>query len=414
MTPTETHDLVVIGAGPAGMAAAISAKRAGINDVLVLERDEVAGGVLNQCIHDGFGLVLFETSLSGPEFAEELIEDMKKEEIQVLTSAMVINITGDRIIRVNTEDGYRIINARAIIMAMGCRERTRDALGIPGSRPAGIYSAGCAQNLVNLQNLKIGRDILILGSGDIGLIMARRLSIEGMNVLGVHEVMPYCGGLERNLRHCLNDFGIPLHLSSTVVSIHGEDRLEHVVVADVDKNRKPIPGTEQTIKCDTLLLSVGLIPENELSKNAGIDIDPASGGAVVSEQFMTSVPGIFACGNVLHIHDIADYASIEGTQVGEAVAAFILQKLPGKPFFHVEAGEGIRYCIPQKIAHGTPTAELSVRVQLPGTDVKIVAEGLSTGKTFNEYRIEEASPSIELKVQLNGPFNENIRIRSYV
>ncbi|MBE3131346.1 MAG: FAD-dependent oxidoreductase, partial [Acidobacteria bacterium] len=322
MEANETHDVVVIGGGPAGLAAALGARRAGAGKVLLVERDRTLGGILNQCVHDGFGLFLYNETISGPEYAERLIEDVVREPIKVETGTMVLDLGPDRVLRINSRAGYRLVRAGAVVLAMGCRERTREMIEIPGTRPAGVFTAGSAQNLVNLQNLRIGNAAVVLGSGDIGLIMARRLTFEGVAVKGVFEIMPWASGLERNVRQCLLDFGIPLELRSTVVEIRGRDRVASVVVAKVDDALGPVAGTESVIPCDTLLLSVGLIPENELSKRAGVALSPFTGGAVVDQTLMTSVPGIFSCGNVLHIHDVADWASYEGFAAGESAARY--------------------------------------------------------------------------------------------
>ena len=303
----ERRDLVIIGGGPSGLAAAIEARRAGVEDVLLLERDQVLGGILNQCIHDGFGLFLYEETISGPEYAERLIENLVAEGVEFWTGAMVLDLTPERVVKVNTRRGYRAVQAGAVILAMGCRERTREMIEIPGTRPAGVYTAGCAQNLINLQNLKIGAQAVILGSGDIGLIMARRLTLEGIPVKGVFELMPFCNGLERNVRQCLYDFDIPLTLSSTVMEIHGRHRLSGVTVARVDEHLRVIAGTEEHIECDTLLLSVGVIPENELSKKAGVRLSRITGGAEVDETrtldnawaFLKQAHGDASCG----VHD---------------------------------------------------------------------------------------------------------------
>src|SRR5512140_381421 len=320
--PSERCDVAVIGGGPAGLAAALGARRAGAGKVLLVERDRKLGGILNQCVHDGFGLFLYKETISGPEYAERLTEEVLRETIRVETGTMVLDLTPDRVLRVNSRQGYRLVEAGAVVLAMGCRERTREMIEIPGTRPAGIFTAGSAQNLVNIQNLRIGNNAVILGSGDIGLIMARRLVFEGVAVRGVFEILPWANGLERNVRQCLMDLRIPLELGSTVVEIRGRDRVESVVVARVDDRLAAVPGTETVIPCDTLLLSVGLIPENELAKRAGVELSPLTGGAVVDETLMTSVPGIFSCGNVLHIHDVADWASFEGFAAGEQAAHF--------------------------------------------------------------------------------------------
>jgi len=321
---TRTVDLVIVGGGPAGLAAAISARESGVEDILILERDKRVGGILNQCIHNGFGLHTFHEELTGPEYAERFAKRVREANINTLTGTMVISISKDKeIVAMNKEDGIIKIKAKAIVLAMGCRERPRGALNIPGYRPAGIYSAGTAQYFVNIEGKMPGREVVILGSGDIGLIMARRMTLEGAKVKVVAEIMPYSGGLKRNIVQCLDDYGIPLKLSHTVVDIKGKERVEGVTLAQVDEKMKPIPGTEEYIPCDTLLLSVGLIPENELSQGIGVDMSPVTSGPVVNESFETSVPGVFACGNVLHVHDLVDFVSQEATAAGKCAAEYI-------------------------------------------------------------------------------------------
>ncbi|MBN1351672.1 FAD-dependent oxidoreductase [candidate division KSB1 bacterium] len=410
MTAIEKHDVVVIGAGPAGMAAALGAKRAGVDDVLLLERDSVLGGILNQCIHDGFGLFLYEQTISGPEYAENLIDDIIKENVRYQTDAMVLDLTADRIVKVNSRKGYQLIQAGAVILAMGCRERTREMIEIPGARPAGIFTAGCAQNLVNLQNLKIGQHVLILGSGDIGLIMARRLTFEGMHVIGVHELMPFCNGLERNVRQCLLDFDIPLRLSSTVIDVQGRDRLESATVAAVDEQLLPILGTEETIACDTLLLSVGLIPENELSKKAGVCLSRITGGAEVDEYLMTSVDGIFSCGNVLHIHDVADFASFEGFKAGEFAAKYLNINLNGKQRFLTHPGKGIRYCLPQKLHAGVENIELNFRVTRPSRNKRVSVLGKNSGIRYAGKKFPRLLPSELMKIKIKKAVEEELEV----
>ncbi len=410
MNISKKHDIVVIGAGPAGMAAALAAKRAGIDDVLLLEREKVLGGILNQCIHDGFGLFLYKQTITGPEYAENLIEDIINENVRYETEAMVLDLTSDRLLKVNSRQGYRIIQAGAVILAMGCRERTREMIEIPGSRPAGIYSAGCAQNLVNLHNVKIGNEVVILGSGDIGLIMARRLTFEGMRVLGVYELMPFCNGLERNVRQCLMDFDIPLCLSSTVIDVQGHERLESVTIAEVDDNFLPISGTEQTIPCDTLLLSVGLIPENELSKKACVRLAPNTGGAEVDENLMTSASGIFSCGNVLHIHDVADFASYEGFAAGENTARHIQNQMNGQETLRVSVGTGIRYCLPQQIHFGAKNVELSFRVTAPGRNKRVVVTGKKSGTIYAQKKYSRLLPSEMMYIKTELSVEEELEV----
>ena len=320
----ERHELIIIGGGPAGLAAAIAAREAGVSDILILEREQQSGGILNQCIHNGFGLHRFGEELTGPEYAERFVSRAREMNIFCLTGAMVTDIAPDRTLTVSgARCGLRRMRADALILAMGCRERPRGALNIPGFRPAGIYSAGAAQRMINIEGRMPGREVVILGSGDIGLIMARRLTLEGAQVKCVAELMPYSSGLKRNIVQCLDDFGIPLRLSHTVVEVRGKRRVEAVVLARVDENRRPIAGTEEVIPCDTLLLSVGLLPENELSELAGVEIDPSTRGPRVRENFETGVPGVFACGNVLHVHDLVDYVSEEAEAAGRAAAEYL-------------------------------------------------------------------------------------------
>lgn len=342
------YDLVVVGGGPAGMAAALRARDFGIKDIIILERAETLGGILEQCIHTGFGLHYFGEELSGPEYAARFIDLVEEQRIDVKTDTMVTDISDDKIVTaVNKTDGLLKIRAKAIILAMGCRERPRGALAIAGTRGSGIMTAGTAQKYVNMDGYMPGKKIVILGSGDIGLIMARRMTLEGAEVKMVCELMPYSGGLTRNIVQCLDDFGIPLHLSTTVIATHGKERLEGVTIAQVDDTLQPIPGTEKYVECDTLMLSVGLIPENELTKNIGIGMDRITNGAVVNEMRQTDHEGIFACGNVLHVHDLVDYVTIESQIAGEGAAKYILgQTSAHSQYIRVSTGNGVRYTVP--------------------------------------------------------------------
>ena len=358
---------VVVGGGPAGLAAAISVYDAGLKDIIVLEREDRLGGILNQCIHNGFGLHTFDEELTGPEYAQRYIDEAKKRGIECLLECTVIDISHDRVVTaVSPELGLIQIEAGSVILAMGCRERPRGALNIPGTRPAGIYTAGCAQHLVNIEGVLPGREVVILGSGDIGLIMARRLTLEGAHVQVVAELMPYSGGLKRNIVQCLDDFGIPLKLSHTVVRIEGDKRVEGVWIAEVDEHLKPIPGTEEHYTCDTLLLSCGLIPENELSQKAGVALSPVTKGPVVNEQLETDVPGVFACGNVLHVHDLVDYVSEEASAAGRHAAAYVKAGEPEseRKGIPVVPEGGVRYTVPATIDPASMDEKLTVRFRV--------------------------------------------------
>ena len=340
-------DIVIIGGGPAGLAAAIAARKAGIQDILILERDVRLGGILNQCIHNGFGLHTFKEELTGPEYAWKFIEQVKEENIETLCDTMVLSVSPDKCVTaINKELGLFKVQAKAVILAMGCRERSRGALNIAGYRPAGIYSAGTAQYMVNILGQMPGKEIVILGSGDIGLIMARRMTLEGAHVQVVAELMPYSGGLKRNIVQCLDDYGIPLKLSHTVVDIEGRDRVTGVTIAPVDENRKPIMEKAEHYECDTLLLSCGLLPENELSIECGIEINPITNGPKVKDNLETNVEGIFACGNVLHVHDLVDYVSDEAAMAGKAAASYVLNGPVYNRQVNIEVKGGIRYSVP--------------------------------------------------------------------
>ncbi|HIU34702.1 MAG TPA: FAD-dependent oxidoreductase [Candidatus Pullichristensenella excrementigallinarum] len=345
------YDLIVIGGGPAGLAAANAAWEKGLRRILIVERDRELGGILNQCIHNGFGLHRFRAELTGPEYAARFIRMLEKTGVEVALDTMALEVTPEYEVHlVSRAEGYRVVQAKAVILAMGCRERTRGAIAIPGTRPAGVLTAGAAQRYVNLEGYLPGKRVVILGSGDIGLIMARRMTLEGAKVLCCVEVLPYSGGLKRNIAQCLEDYGIPLYLSHTVTQIHGRERVEGVTVAQVDASRRPIPGTERDFACDTLLLSVGLIPENELTRQAGIEIDPRTNGAVVYENMETSIPGIFACGNVAHVHDLVDFVSAESERAGCAAAEFVREGERARgDFLELKAGEGVSYTVPQRV-----------------------------------------------------------------
>ena len=405
-------DLVIVGGGPAGLAAAYSAWQHGLRDILILERDNELGGILNQCIHNGFGLHRFGEQLTGPEYAGRCIELLRSTGVRVELGTMVLDVTPDKKIHcVSREKGYQILEARSIILCMGCRERTRGAIGIPGTRPAGVYTAGAAQRYVNMEGYLVGKRVLILGSGDIGLIMARRMTLEGAHVKMVCELMPYSSGLTRNIVQCLNDFDIPLKLSTTVIDIHGKERLEGVTIAKVDENRRPIPGTEEYVPCDTLMLSVGLIPENELSKNMGIEFDRVTGGPIVDEYRETTHPGVFACGNVLHVHDLVDFVTLESQTAGEGAARYI--KNGGnkeKKYVKTRGINGVRYIVPQKIALGEDEdVKLFFRVGDVHKNAKVVVT--YNGETLISKKRPRLAPgemeNVIIKSDMLKNFDEN-------
>ena len=397
------HDLVVVGGGPAAMAAAVAAYDAGITDVVILDREPQLGGILMQCIHNGFGLHKLGKELTGPEYAAVYEEMVHSRKISVLYETMVTAVSPDKVVTARNRSGILKLQAKAVILAMGCRERSRGALNICGSRPAGVYSAGTAQKLINCMGFQPGNRVVILGSGDIGLIMARRMSLAGAKVEAVCELLPYSGGLTRNIVQCLEDFGIPLYLSTTVVQVHGQKRVEGVTVAQVDENRRPIEETKRFIPCDTLLLSVGLIPENELTRAAGIPMDPVTGGALVDESCQTAIPGIFACGNVLQVHDLVDYVSEEAERAGIGAAGFIRgTKAPasGDVMLTTKPGFGVRYVLPQTIRSREEDVSVFLRVTQPFGRVKFTVS--DAGGVLTTVKRPKAAPGEMEKINLKA------------
>ena len=393
-------EVVIIGGGPAGLAAACKLKQNGIDDILIIEREKRLGGILRQCIHDGFGLTRFSQALSGPEYAQRFIDMANELNIDYVTETTVIALTKEREVTAVSRNALSVYKADAIILAMGCRERTQGALAIPGERPSGVYTAGVAQAYINLKNIMPGRHVIILGSGDIGMIMARRMTLEGAKVDAVFEIQPYPSGLPRNIEQCLNDYGIPLYLSHTVTRIIGRNRLEAVEVSRVDEALRPIAGTEKVYPCDTLILSVGLIPENELSQMAGVRLDPRTKGAYVGEDYQTNVPGIFSAGNVLHVHDLVDFVSLEAERAADSVTAF-LHSNKTAPKIQIESGSGIGYTVPQIIS-GRNDVMLSFRPKKPvrGACVRI----LQDEKCVHEKRYVRLAPA-EME-QINLPVSK--------
>lgn len=408
------YDIVVIGGGPAGLAAAIIAKRNGVTDILIIERDQELGGILQQCIHNGFGLHVFKEELTGPEYAERFIQELLEEKIECAMDTMVLEITPDKEIHaINSIDGFMIIEAKAIILAMGCRERTAGALSIPGTRPAGVFTAGTAQRFINIEGYMVGKSVVILGSGDIGLIMARRITLEGGKVLAVAELLPFSGGLTRNIVQCLEDFKIPLYLSHTVTQIKGKNRVEGVTISRVDEDRRPIPNTEIEFECDTLLLSVGLIPENELSRSAGVDMDLKTGGPIVNESMETSISGIFACGNVVHVHDLVDFVTEESRRAGKGAAEYVKETcmIKGK-YFTTRPEDGTFYIVPHRVCleHLVGDLHLFMRVRKVYKEAKLVIK--LDGKVLREIKKRHLAPGemeniLIKKAELAGiSFNE--------
>lgn len=389
------YDIIVIGGGPAGLAAACAAWEDGCKSICIVERDKELGGILNQCIHNGFGLHYFKEELTGPEYAGRFIEMLQSTGVSVRTDAMVLEVTPEKQVHVvSTEHGYEILEAKAVILAMGCRERTRGAIGIPGTRPAGVFTAGAAQRYLNIEGYMVGKRIVILGSGDIGLIMARRMTLEGAKVLACVEVMPYSGGLTRNIVQCLHDFDIPLYLSHTITDIQGKNRVERVVVQEVGPDRKPVPGTEMIFDCDTVLLSVGLIPENELSRAAGLEMDARTNGPVVFENMETSLPGVFACGNVVHVHDLVDFVTAESQRAGHAAAAHCAGTVPAKePLLPLHCGNGVGYTVPQHVRMAGAEQGVSIffRVRAIYHNAKIVVRD-QAGTQIAAFSREHLAP----------------------
>lgn len=389
-----TYRAVIIGGGSAGLAAAITLKQNGIDDILVLEKDREPGGILQQCIHNGFGLQTFKEQLSGPAYAERFIDQARQLEIPIKLNTMVTHMHADRTIEyMNAEEGCVTIGADAIILAVGCYERNRGAVEIPGERPAGVFTAGQAQRYLNIEGYMVGKKVFILGSGDIGLIMARRMTLEGAKVYGVAELMPYSNGLPRNIQQCLNDFNIPLYLSHTVTHIYGKDRLSRIELSQVDENRKPIPGTQQYFNVDTLLLSVGLIPENHLAEEAGVVLDPKTRGPIVDEDYMTNVEGVFSCGNGLHVHDLVDFVTLQAQRAGQGAADYLKNGLKQNKHVFVKPGDGISYVVPAIVHPGEVKEKKEFFFRTKGLADKAVIRAVSDGKVIRQLNRTKLMPS---------------------
>jgi NADPH-dependent 2,4-dienoyl-CoA reductase/sulfur reductase-like enzyme len=392
---TVNKEVVIIGGGPAGLAAAVELYKKGVRDILIIEREKTLGGILRQCIHDGFGLKRFNMTLSGPEYAQRFIDEIKNLNIQYIVDTTVLSITKNKKITAVSKNGLMTWQAKAVILTMGCRERTRGALGIPGERPAGVFTAGVAQSYINLYNTMVGKDVIILGSGDIGMIMARRMTLEGANVKAMFEIMPYPSGLPRNIEQCLNDYNIPLYLNHTVTDIHGGSRLTGVTVSEVDEHLKPVPGTEKDYVCDTLILSVGLIPENELSLLAGVELDVRTKGAIVNEDYQTCVDGVFAAGNILHVHDLVDFVSLEAESLADAVAVYVKDGSLPACTIKITTNCEINYSIPQYVS-GTKDLNLSMRVKRPVRNCRI--EIMQDGLVLKSVKFKKVTPAEMIKI----------------
>ena len=393
------YDVIVVGGGPAGLAAALEAAKEGAGKVLILERNNELGGILNQCIHNGFGLQFFKEELTGPEYASRFIDKLADAGVEVMLGAMVLDVSADKTVHgMSSEHGYMQLRAKSVVLNMGCRERTRGAIAIPGDRPAGVFTAGAAQLYMNIEGYMVGKRVVILGSGDIGLIMARRMTLEGAKVLACVELMPYSNGLNRNIVQCLNDYDIPLYLSHTIVDIKGDKRVEQVVVAKVDEKRNPIPGTEITFDCDTVLLSVGLIPENELSRQAGVEIDRRTNGPVVYENMETSIPGVFASGNVVHVHDLVDFVTQESQRAGRAAALYAKNGEPQGPCIAVENGSAVTYTVPQKIRTENVDKFVEIFFRVNFVYTNMVIQISSGGEVLARFKREHMAPGEMEKV----------------